>query len=454
MDETTQSRNLALTSIEYFYTQNGHSYKGNDNASSLPVYLTGGNQITTSYRTKSGQILNPSGPGYEQTSGSQGAFQKELADEANENGVRSFLRYGRNSFDNGHEFSTEKTTYNWGNASTTMLAPGSLYGDIEYVGYILPVLSPALPVFNPPTENEITLDGARLFKAAIPTKPEAGLMQFLFETRQQMPKVLGSTVLKGKFNRQSAGSEYLNLEFGLIPTWSDVKKLSQSVLHAGDLLRAYRDNARKQTRRRRSLPTVSSVTESIGPTNYPLIGSFFGVSMANQFWVPNTQLGNTLVSDVVQTDAWFSGAFSYYVNEGHSILDRLDRYEAEANYLLGTRFSADTFWELSPFSWLADWYSDAGTFISNIVALDSDELVMKYGYVMHETRATRTYLKIGLTPKGTAPSTLRMDVNYVRKLRRRSSPYGFGLHDGDLTLRQKAVLAALGMTQGSGSRVL
>jgi len=451
MEGVTQSRSLAPVQTGYYYVQNGHSYKGDYNASGT-LNLQGGSQTTTSYRSQAGLSLESSDGGFNQGSGSQGAFQNELNADARRMGVRSFLNYGFSSFDNGHEFSTERISYSW-NANHSMKVLGSPYGDLEYVGYVLPVLSPELPVFTRPSSSDVLLKGARMFKAAAPTKPEAGLMQFMAETRQDIPRVIGHTFAKEGFNRQSAGNEYLNLEFGLIPTWSDLQKLSKSVLNVGTLLRQYAHNANRNVRRRRSLPHESSITELVGSPSYPLIGSFFDLSTAQLFWVPGTQLGVTSVTDVVHTDAWFSGSFTYYMNEGHSILDRLDRYEEQANHLLGTRFSADTFWELSPFSWLADWYSDTGLFISNVVALDSDELVMRYGYVMHETRATRTYLKVGLTPRegSNAPTTLRMDVDFVQKLRYRASPYGFGLHNEDLTSRQKAILGALGMTQGLGS---
>jgi len=456
MDGQMQVRNLPLKPIEYYYTQNGVSYRGNPNASSTGINLQGGNQATQSYRSKRGVSLEDPNDGFNQVSGSQGAFQRELAADAARSGTRSLLNYGFTSFDNGHEFATEKLSYEWFEKNRHMEAIGSQWGDLEYDGYILATLSPTLPVYTLPTQGGINLDGGRLFREAAPTKPEAGLLQFIAETRQDVPRLLGSSVLKKGFNRQSAGDEFLNLQFGLIPTWSDLQKLSQSVLRAGNLLRQYRDNANKQVRRRRALPTVSSVVELAGPEAYPQIGTFFDIPAYSQFWVPNAQLAKTLVTDVVRSDVWFSGAFTYYMNEGHSVLDRLDRYEEQANHLLGLRFSADTFWELSPFSWLADWYSDTGTFISNVVALDNDELVMKYGYVMHSTSATRTYLKLGLTPRpgSSAPTSLRMDVTFTQKLRHKASPYGFGLRDEDLTSRQQAILTALGMTQGHGSRVL
>lgn len=456
MEGDVQSRTLAPIPTGYYFVQNGHSYKGDDRASATGLYLYGGDQVTQSYRSKRGIDLNSVQEGFTQESGSQGAFQKELADEARSSGVRSFLNYGRSASDNGHEFATLKHTYEWFQ-NHSVSAVGSAYGDLDYVGYIYPVLSPQLPTVEFPTPSMISMNGARLFKSAQPDKPEAGLMQFMFETRQDMPRVLGAAVIKGKgVSPTTSSEEFLNLQFGLIPTWSDLQKLSRSVLHSGKLLRQYHKNANRNVRRSRSLPSASSVTETVVTTGWPVTGTFFDMSSQPLFWVPNTQLGVTTVTDVSQTDAWFSGAFTYYLNEGHSILDRLDRYEAEANHLLGTRFSADTFWELSPFSWLADWYSDTGTFMSNVVALDNDELAMRYGYVMHETRATRTYLKHGLTPKpgSSAPTTLRTDVTITQKLRHRSSPYGFGLVGADLTLRQKAILGALGITQGAGSRWL
>jgi len=456
MTDPTQSRIFAGTPSEYYYVQNGSSYKGNFNASGSGL-LYSGDQTTTSYRSHRGISLDTTGDGFEQSSGSQVAFAKELQADAVQSGTRGLFNYGFTAFDNGHEFATKKTTYSWFSQPRSMYAPGSQYGDLEYHGSVLAINGPTPPSITLPSDGLIAVDGSRLFKEALPTKPEAGLLQFIAETRQDVPRILGESVLQhGAVNRHSAGDEFLNLQFGLIPTWSDIKKLAQSTLHAGKLLRQYRDNANREVRRRRSLPTVSTVTELVGPEEYPSIGSFFGVPTTQLFWVSGPQLAKTLVTDVTQTSAWFSGAFTYYMNEGHSILDRLDRYEEQANHLLGTRFSADTFWELSPFSWLADWYSDTGTFISNVVALDNDELVMRYGYVMHETRATRTFLKTGLTPRegSGAPATLRLDVEIVQKLRHRASPYGFGLTDTDLTLRQQAILAALGMTSGSGSRVL
>lgn len=213
----------------------------------------------------------------------------------------------------------------------------------------------------------------------------------------------------------------------------------------------YTRDSGKFVRRRRSLPSSSYVVEQPTVASAPLMGGLNGQSRADFFYNLNDAYGTTSVTDVVHTEASFVGAFTYLVAQGHSFLDNMSKYEALANHLLGTRFDASTAYELAPFSWLIDYFWDVGNFISNVQALENDELVMKYGYVMHNTTATRTYLKTGLSPKGSAPSTLRLDVTTSQKTRYKASPYGFGPQGGVDTPRKWAILGALGMTFGAGS---
>jgi len=328
-----------------------------------------------------------------------------------------------------------------------------MYGDLTYNGYVGAVVAPSLPDVTFPSESICIDDGSRLFRAAQPTKAEANLVQAFAELKQKMPEIPGGTILKGYagVTPKTASSEYLNLQFGWVPTIGDLRKLAKSVLHVHKLTAQYNRDSDKNVRRRRSLPSVAYATQQPDASNMPAMGTFFSIPMADYFWVNNAQLAKTSVTDVVHTEAWFSGAFTYHVAQGHKFLQNMSRYEAQANHLLGTRFDSSTAWELAPFSWLVDWHWDVGNFLSNVQALENDELVMRYGYVMHSTSATRTFLKTGLTPRGAAPSTLRTDVTLSQKTRYRASPYGFGPQGGASTPRQWAILGALGMTLGSGS---
>jgi hypothetical protein len=181
----------------------------------------------------------------------------------------------------------------------------------------------------------------------------------------------------------------------------------------------------------------------------PAVAARDGVNVVYDYFnvVPG---GVTAIDDQVYQRVSFSGAYTYHVHEGLSFASKLERYEELANIALGARFDADVAWQLTPWSWLIDWFSDAGTFISNVNALSADSLVVKYGYVMHETRAERIRT-LRMDPKGIGPRTIWSTSIYHRKLRHRSTPYGFGLDLGSLSPRRWAILGALGLTKAPNS---
>lgn len=80
----------------------------------------------------------------------------------------------------------------------------------------------------------------------------------------------------------------------------------------------------------------------------------------------------------------------------------------------------------------------------NISALGTDGLVMRHAYVMHhtglETRFSGSVTgdHVGYQVKTSLTET---------KSRLGALPYGFGLTDLDLTSKQKAIIAALGLAK-------
>jgi hypothetical protein len=155
---------------------------------------------------------------------------------------------------------------------------------------------------------------------------------------------------------------------------------------------------------------------------------------------------------------WFAGAFTYYLPKvGSSWSDQLFRQEAELRHLYGG-LSVNTAWNLLPYSWAADWFTNAGDLIHNLHAFANDGLVMAYGYVME-----RCELHSFRTVSGAVIGRVRVlndvdtgnnlyshslpDVSttyYAKYLRRRrATPFGFGLDVDGFTNRQKAITAAL-----------
>lgn len=454
MDYPIQGRNLPTAQPAYHWSLGGVSYAGNPSFSGNGFFLTGSESVQ-SFRTS--KLIGDNIPEstYQGTSGSQVAFEKELREDHVDDDSRAFLKYGSSKYDQGHEFWSEKLRYERMNYASHAFYQDPSWGAVGYDGFILPCapFQEGLPQVTMPNETKSLDDGSKLFRSAKPTKSEAGLVQFFAELAQKMPELPGGTILKGYtgVTPQTVGSEYLNLEFGWNPTVRDLQKLAKSVLQMHKYTSQYTRDSGKFVRRRRNLPSESWVIEQPVVNSAPILGSFNYDNRPDWFYWPNSGYGVTSVTDVIHTEAWFVGTFTYLVAQGHDFLNKMSAYEAAANHLLGTRFDASTVYELAPFSWLIDWKWDVGNFISNVQALENDELVMKYGYVMHKTSATRTYLKTGLSPKGSAPSTLRTDVTWSQKTRYKASPYGFGPQSGVDSPRKWAILGALGMTLGVGS---
>lgn len=168
--------------------------------------------------------------------------------------------------------------------------------------------------------------------------------------------------------------------------------------------------------------------------------------------------GELEVTDKIEKQSWFSGAFTYYLPPiGDKWSDELLREEALMRHLYGG-LSVETAWNLLPYSWAADWFTNAGDLIHNLHAFANDGLVMPWGYIM-ESCKLRSFRKVSGAKIGrveildgfytqdhgivhSLPDVVTTyDVKYLR--RRKATPFGFGLQDGDLTDRQKAITAAL-----------
>jgi len=241
---------------------------------------------------------------------------------------------------------------------------------------------------------------------------------------------------------QKVGGEYLSVEFGWKPMLNDIQSLSAAVTKSHKILDDYRRGSGKQIRRQYSFPTETSQNVVIKDNIYPYIPT-----STTWFYVNPGRLTRT---ETIQKDCWFKGAFTYYLDPGEDRMGKLLRASQEAKKLYGVRITPDVLWNLAPWSWAADWVSNAGDVISNVSAFASDGLVMRYGYLMEHTIATREYRLEGYRLYG--DSAPRTDVaTFVTETKRRipATPFGFGLELGALSGRQQAIIAALGLSRNA-----
>lgn len=431
--ESTRSNPLAPIKARFGQTP----YPGIDTIYPFPV--TSEDQRTYSFRTK-------------------GVSEAQILDED-----RKVTRNGFSTFnpvyDTGHEFWTQKRTvlspaglkaylpsaFKDGNWLRTPLVPRLNSAGQQEMGKYPEVL--------PLRKDEVALYGQRAINNTAPTAPQANAAVFIGELFSSLPAIPGVTIYKdGLQDFRSAGSEYLNAQFGWAPFVADLEKIVRSLLKSTTIIKQLsRDNGRN-VRRRFAFPAVRT-TREFDPIKFDRYNSAWCIPSGLFPKVSAADPPSTYVSEVTTRRLWFSGCFSYAIPVADDLLSRLNAFEAKANVLLGTRLTPEVLWELAPWSWLVDWKYGIGQALSSATALSEDGLVIRYGYLMAHTKSVRQYTvpatrlaaydgSYGAT---LPPATLQLTTE--RKERWRSTPYGFGLNTDAFSDTQWEVLAALGMSR-------
>lgn len=282
--------------------------------------------------------------------------------------------------------------------------------------------------------------GATAINRCAPTNPLVDLSTSFAELlREGLPSIPG--------RGGGAGGEYLNYQFGIAPLVSDIRDFRRVLADADALYEQYERNSGKHIRRRYRFPVVREQSQTTKTGQAPKMvrvtrpnGSKDSIGYSGA----HVRAGTLSQITTTETRIWFSGAFTYYLPKSgwRREMDRLDR-------LYGLKPGVDTLYQLTPWSWLVDYFSNLGDVIENINAFSSDGLVMPYGYVMAQKTVTITSkLDFGLW-NGTAfaPSSVGDTVVLTSKRRLPASPFGFGFSDGSLTPKQWSILAALGLTR-------
>lgn len=288
-----------------------------------------------------------------------------------------------------------------------------------------------------------------------PSLQIADLGQALFEIRE-IPSMLAQSAkgfaniwrsLGGHatgFGPKPVADHFINHQFGWRPFLKDLGDLYNSKDRMQPHLRQLaRDNG-KNIRR------AGSVDESLEESSYQITEGEAGLvfpALPASFY--RASAGSNKVTSVthsyVRQRTWFEGVFRYWVP---SLIKDDDSYYHAVNVTrsLGLHINPLLLWKITPWSWLADWFSNTGDVISN--AQDGvNNMVANYAYTMRH-----------ISRRNVNDSTIRLKDGDVRcywtqevesKTRVGTNPFGIGLDEEfNISPRQIAILAALGISRG------
>lgn len=298
-----------------------------------------------------------------------------------------------------------------------------------------------------PSSDSKFLDpyGAEAISLVDPTNPNAqtgiALGEILKDRRLPIPGI--PSWRRRTEVAKAAGSEYLNAVFGWLPLVSDMKDTAQSVLDGNTILENYSNASGTDVHREFAFDDIESFEETNLGLGFPTVAG--GAGIGGDFV---NRRGPVIKSTHTKTKRWFSGSFTYTAQSGGSSVSTCLGFGSDANKLFGIALTPDVVWELTPWSWAIDWFSNASNVIHNIGSLGPGTgLVMRYGYMMEEKTIVETYtmpdtgMITGLSVT-IPPATRTITV----KRRREANPFGFGLKWEGLSPTQLAITAALGIT--------
>jgi hypothetical protein len=260
-----------------------------------------------------------------------------------------------------------------------------------------------------------------------------------------LPSLVGSAVWANRTEAaRAAGSEYLNVQFGWLPIVSDILKLGEAVRKADKVLKQYERDSGRVVRRKYYFPSTSDTVETVlSTTERAMLG---GTKLGGGL-LTSGAAGSVVRRRETRRERWFSGAFTYHLPSDYDSRKALADIASKADKLFGIEPTPELIWNLTPWSWAADWFANTGDVIHNLQLFKTGGLVMPYGYMMEKSIVTDTYTitRSGLVdPKaGSEPLVLQT----IAKKRVQANPFGFGLTWNGLSSFQASILAALGISR-------
>jgi hypothetical protein len=329
------------------------------------------------------------------------------------------------------------------------------------------------PVEEPDFGSEVlglNAQGTQFIARYRPESPIAQFGQFLIELHQ-LPQIPRFLLRRAKYY-SDLGAEYLNVEFGWRPFVKDVKDaFSFQQRFQERYNRLCRENGLPIRKRDKHVLTDTTwVSLCEGSLNQPF-GKLDDLSIGGNSLLENLVIGGPLGStfdyngsdfhgqcdykleERTVTDAWNCGTFFYYVPDLNS-----EQWTDKAKKMLsGVNLTPALLYDVYPWSWLLNWFTNAGQVVHNLSDDRLDNELLTNCYAMFYRRVERR-VTISLhwdeVDNGTENAINRLFVpaggdsfqyllTKIEKYRHQASPFGFGVPREAFSAKQWAILAAL-----------
>lgn len=297
------------------------------------------------------------------------------------------------------------------------------------------------------SDDDLIKAGAEAIALCNPINPVADLSVGLAEVlREGIPSIPGIQAWRSRANLLlGAGKEFLNAEFGWLPLIDEVKKTCKAIRKAHEVIEQFERDAGKLVRREFNFPVEEDASISqYSSSARALMGPIAGQASAYEV-VP---AGKVVCITERKRKRWFSGAFTYHIPSESNFYDGMVHGRTQADKLLGTTLTPEVLWELTPWSWAVDWFSNAQQVVENFQNFKIYGEILRYGYMMEESTISQTYTMIESSGRWLVPlsSVAPVVISNTTKKRIKANPFGFGIGWEDLSPTQYAIAAALGIT--------
>jgi hypothetical protein len=313
------------------------------------------------------------------------------------------------------------------------------------------------------SRSQLVTKGTIAVAATSPGNQVANAASSIGELLQDVPSVPGISLWKSRLRAletlAATGDEFLNVVFGITPTISDIHTFLKGVDKVDRRVDQFIRDSGRVVRRKFAFPKEVTTSDTLLTGVYSPVGAGIDSASGKAFNSVSTPLSGlpcyeTWRTRTTEREIWFSGAFTYHLPDWYETGNRESRRLLMAKFL-GAQPDLNTLWQLTPWSWAVDWFSNASSYVKNLQSLISYGTVLRYGYVMEKTTVTDTYragamLASPLYPTyigGTFPAVAPVTVRTTVQKRVQANPFGFGLSWDGLSTVQQAIVAALGITR-------